>query len=78
MCALIGQPQDVTSILRRVTERYKNLNGYRLEGSYETSVSNGSTTWTYLPHEKTYTKVYAVTNDTDQEEEESEVSDNLP
>jgi peroxiredoxin/outer membrane lipoprotein-sorting protein len=113
VCALIGKPQDVTSILQKVTERYRNLDGYRLEGSYETVsglnpaqayassttgkflieaaektrklhieysgvgpsmniISNGSTTWTYLPHEKTYAKVDAITDDAGQDEDSAE------
>ncbi|HTU48741.1 MAG TPA: redoxin domain-containing protein [Bryobacteraceae bacterium] len=116
VCALIAKPQDVTSIIQKVTERYRTLDGYRLEGSYETVsglnraqgyvsstsgkfmieaaektrklhiefdgpssqmtiISNGSTTWTYLPHLKTYAKVDAVAVDGNEEDDQTD-SDN--
>ncbi|HEX3684392.1 MAG TPA: redoxin domain-containing protein [Bryobacteraceae bacterium] len=112
VCALIAKPQDVTSIIQKVTARYKTLEGYSLDGSYETIsglntghgylnqtsgkfrieavqksrklhveydgpggamtiISNGSTTWTYLPREKAYAKVDAVASDADPEEEQA-------
>src|SRR5579875_645359 len=113
VCAFHAKSQDTASIVQKVVARYTNLDGYRLEGSFETMsggldsargvssgtgkfvieaaektrklhiafngpvacmtiISNGSTTWTYLPKEKAYAKVEAVTDSGDDEEEQTD------
>lgn len=122
VCSLLAnsqgaKSQDPASIVQKVAARYTNLDGYQLEGNFETMsgglntpagvssgtgkfmieaaektrklhiafngpagmmtiVSNGSTTWTYLPREKAYAKVEAVTDSGDDDQEQANPDDN--
>ena len=108
VCAGLAYCDDAASIVHQVAERYRTLNGYRVEGNYDASsidggsyskldakflieaveeskklrvdyqgsnysmtlITDGSTTWTYLPKQKIYTKVEAATSGDDENDQQ--------
>ena len=106
----VAGAQDVAGIMKRVAERYRNLDAYRLEGSYEISngqrlsgakyvvagtqhglkrhveykgsnfalalITDGSTTWMYLPESKQYSRIEAAAKDDDADDQPEQEGDN--
>ena len=110
--------QDTASLSRRVAARYRSLDAFHMEGSYEIEsrqgngagpsggstakfvidsaerglkrrvdfkgsdfalslITNGSTIWTYLPKDKSYTKVEAAASNDSDEDGGNPVGENM-